>query len=132
MPGTCSAGVPEEDEGVQARTLPPLPFLLSSKEYGVQKHHFLFLIGGGYLYGLCVLERGPSAPDKDSRHTQHRSFGSLQKEFGGGPGNESWCLFSQTTAISFYPRDVSHRFLDSFSFGPVVAAQQSPISTYQT
>ena len=30
----------------------------------------------------------------------------------------------QTILTSFYPRDVTHRFLDTFSLEPVVAAQR--------
>ena len=31
---------------------------------------------------------------------------------------------SQTTSSTFYLRDVTHRFVDMFSIGPVVAAQE--------
>ena len=49
---------------------------------------------------------------------------AFRRNFAVGQVMKAGVWSRQTTFTSFYLRDVTHRFLDTFSLGPVVAAQQ--------
>ena len=72
------------------------------------------------------LSSGEDPPARIRAHSS-RSIASsalFRSNYAVGQVMKAGVWSNQTTFTSFYLRDVTHRFLDTFSLGPVVAAQQ--------
>ena len=74
----------------------------------------------------AYVSSGEDLPPRIRAHETHGIAPSVafKRNFAVGQVMRAGVWARQTTFTSFYLRDVTHRSLDTFSLGPVVAAQQ--------
>ena len=78
------------------------------------------------VFRTAYLSSGEDPPARIKAHSTRgiASSAVFRRNFAVGQVMSAGVWSRQTTFTSFYLRDVTHRFLDTFSLGPVVAAQR--------